>query len=153
MGGFRAVNGVDFQGTLTNEAGGEISGEQNGVYFGNATPAGGGDHTGGVVNNAGTISSGSRALNIDGTGLEVNNSGSILGTGDQRNGTAYADSTAQDFTLNNSGTIDAGAGNLGAGFSAELSEAGNDFSINNSCLLYTSPSPRDRQKSRMPSSA
>ena len=30
-----------------------------------------------------------------------------------------------------------------------------DFAINqhNSCLLYTSPSPRDRQKSRMPSSA
>ena len=25
--------------------------------------------------------------------------------------------------------------------------------INNDCLLYTSPSPRDRQKSRMPSSA
>ena len=25
--------------------------------------------------------------------------------------------------------------------------------IGNSCLLYTSPSPRDRQKSRMPSSA
>ena len=30
------------------------------------------------------------------------------------------------------------------------------FNVNdylNSCLLYTSPSPRDRQKSRMPSSA
>ena len=26
-------------------------------------------------------------------------------------------------------------------------------SQNSSCLLYTSPSPRDRQKSRMPSSA
>ena len=26
-------------------------------------------------------------------------------------------------------------------------------STNNACLLYTSPSPRDRQKSRMPSSA
>ena len=26
-------------------------------------------------------------------------------------------------------------------------------STDNSCLLYTSPSPRDRQKSRMPSSA
>ena len=26
-------------------------------------------------------------------------------------------------------------------------------SYNNTCLLYTSPSPRDRQKSRMPSSA
>ena len=25
--------------------------------------------------------------------------------------------------------------------------------IDNSCLLYTSPSPRDREKSRMPSSA
>ena len=25
--------------------------------------------------------------------------------------------------------------------------------ISNTCLLYTSPSPRDRQKSRMPSSA
>ena len=25
--------------------------------------------------------------------------------------------------------------------------------LNNSCLLYTSPSPRDRQKYRMPSSA
>ena len=30
---------------------------------------------------------------------------------------------------------------------------GSVASSNNSCLLYTSPSPRDRQKSRMPSSA
>ena len=30
-----------------------------------------------------------------------------------------------------------------------------EFEVNNNsiCLLYTSPSPRDRQKSRMPSSA
>ena len=28
-----------------------------------------------------------------------------------------------------------------------------DLTAYNSCLLYTSPSPRDRQKSRMPSSA
>jgi len=83
VGGFRAVNGVSFQGTLTNEAGGTISGTQNGVYFGNPTPAGGGDHTGGVVENAGTISSDSRALNIDGTGLVVNNTGRIVGTGNQ----------------------------------------------------------------------
>ena len=37
-----------------------------------------------------------------------------------------------------------------------LVPAGNDrlrFEVNKSCLLYTSPSPRDRQKSRMPSSA
>ena len=29
----------------------------------------------------------------------------------------------------------------------------NDFGENNDCLLYTSPSPRDRTRSRMPSSA
>ena len=28
-----------------------------------------------------------------------------------------------------------------------------DFAEEDDCLLYTSPSPRDRQKSRMPSSA
>ena len=112
--GFRAVNGVDFQGELNNT--GTISGTQNGVYFGNATPAGGGNNVGGVVNNSGTISSDSRAFNIDGTGLEVNNSGQIIGTDDQRNGTVYADSTAQDFTLNNGGLVDAGEGNDGAAF-------------------------------------
>ena len=31
--------------------------------------------------------------------------------------------------------------------------AGNEKDIDKACLLYTSPSPRDRQKSRMPSSA
>ena len=30
---------------------------------------------------------------------------------------------------------------------------GNQYSISGSCLLYTSPSPRDRTRSRMPSSA
>ncbi|UTW60318.1 autotransporter domain-containing protein [Kordiimonas sp. SCSIO 12603] len=130
--GIRFVNGVSFQGTLTNEEGGTISGVNNGLYFGNPVPTGGADHTGGVVNNAGTISSDSRALNIDGSGLAVNNSGDIVGTGNQRNGTVYSDITAQDFTLNNTGTIDAGAGNEGAGFSAQLSADGNDFTITNS---------------------
>ena len=32
-------------------------------------------------------------------------------------------------------------------------EIGGTFAKVNVCLLYTSPSPRDRQKSRMPSSA
>ena len=131
--GFRAVNGVDFQGELNNN--GTISGTQNGVYFGNETPAGGGNNVGGVVNNNGTISSDSRAFNIDGTGLEVNNNGQIIGTDDQRNGTVYADETAQDFTLNNNGLIDAGKGNDGAGFSAELAEDGNTFDINNNGLI------------------
>ena len=30
---------------------------------------------------------------------------------------------------------------------------GNEYPLYNICLLYTSPSPRDRQKYRMPSSA
>lgn len=129
--GIRFANRIGFQGTLTNEEGGVISGAQNGLYFGNDA-----DHTGGVVNNAGTISSDSRALNIDGTGLVVSNSGSILGTGNQRNGTVYADSTAQGFELNNleDGVIDAGEGNEGAAFSVELASAesgGNSFDITN----------------------
>ena len=37
---------------------------------------------------------------------------------------------------------------------SELEIGGSELNTtNNSCLLYTSPSPRDRQKSRMPSSA
>ena len=36
---------------------------------------------------------------------------------------------------------------------AEAQNAANDAAASISCLLYTSPSPRDRQKSRMPSSA
>src|SRR5674476_406101 len=35
----------------------------------------------------------------------------------------------------------------------EKENCGPPFRRTNSCLLYTSPSPRDRQKSRMPSSA
>ena len=42
-----------------------------------------------------------------------------------------------------------GYGNIGH-FVLEALQAAPDFEI---CLLYTSPSPRDRQKSRMPSSA
>ena len=35
----------------------------------------------------------------------------------------------------------------------EVENTGDDMDIYYTCLLYTSPSPRDRQKSRMPSSA
>ena len=34
-----------------------------------------------------------------------------------------------------------------------INNNGRDLSQHQDCLLYTSPSPRDRQKSRMPSSA
>ena len=35
----------------------------------------------------------------------------------------------------------------------KLDQCNNPVAMSNPCLLYTSPSPRDRQKSRMPSSA
>ena len=35
----------------------------------------------------------------------------------------------------------------------EKTDSDTDQSLSDTCLLYTSPSPRDRQKSRMPSSA
>ena len=39
------------------------------------------------------------------------------------------------------------------GKSEELKETSNELYIIFACLLYTSPSPRDRTRSRMPSSA
>ena len=41
----------------------------------------------------------------------------------------------------------------GVGTVDGTSDAGNASILFQNCLLYTSPSPRDRQKSRMPSSA
>ncbi|MEM9247409.1 MAG: CHRD domain-containing protein [Pseudomonadota bacterium] len=119
--GVRAVNGVNFQGTLSNV--GLIAGAQNGVYFGT------GDHTGGsFVNEAGgVVRSDSRALNVDGTGLAVENAGAILGTGDQRNGTVYADGTADRYSFTNSGTVDAGVGNDGSGVSLQTGDVAGDL--------------------------
>jgi Ca2+-binding RTX toxin-like protein len=134
--GVRFVNGVSFQGEFNNS--GQISGVQNGVYFGNPVAGEGADHTGGVFNNleTGVISSDSRAFNIDGIGLEVNNAGEIVGTGNQRNGTVYADGSAQDFTFNNqeTGIVDAGEGNEGSGFGAEIAGE-NAFTLNNDGLI------------------
>ena len=119
--GFRAVNGLNFQGDLVNT--GQISGVNNGVYFGT------GDQNGGLVVNEGLISSDSRALNIDGDGLVVFNEGAIIGTGDQRNGTIYSDNTASNFEIANRGLVDAGQGNDGAGVSLSLNNDGSNGEI------------------------
>ena len=113
--GLRISDGLSYEGTITNEHRALIEGENNGLYFGNA------EHDATVVNR-GTIQSGSRAVNIDGTGVTLNNFGDILGTGDQRNGTVYADVTADDYAVLNQhrGTIDAGAGNNGSGIALQL---------------------------------
>ena len=49
------------------------------------------------------------------------------------------------------GAVDA-AGSTAA-YSEQLSTAATHMESLNACLLYTSPSPRDRTRSRMPSSA
>lgn len=121
VGAFRAVNNVNFQGQLVNEKGGVFAGVQNGVYFGT------GDHTGSSFVNRGTVTSDSRAVNIDGEGLEVVNEGEILGTGNQRNGTVYADGTADNYTFNNTGLVDAGLGNNGSAVSLQTGDVEGDI--------------------------
>lgn len=120
VGAFRAVNNVNFQGQLVNEATGVFAGGQNGVYFGT------GDHSGGSFVNRGIVTSDSRALNIDGIGLEVINEGDILGTGNQRNGTVYADGTADNYTFTNTGLVDAGEGNNGSAVSLQTGDISGD---------------------------
>jgi len=93
------------------------------VYFGT------GENTGEFINN-GTVSSDSRAVNIDGNGLNVVNNGAILGTGDQRNGTIYSDNTASNFDIVNFGLVDAGEGNDGAAVSLSLNNDGSNGDIN-----------------------
>ncbi|MEM7760602.1 MAG: calcium-binding protein, partial [Cyanobacteria bacterium P01_A01_bin.40] len=71
----------------------------------------------------GTISSDSRAVDLsDGDNITAENRGTILGTGNQRNGTFYIDGTVDNLNLTNfdSGTIDAGVGNLGDGISVQV---------------------------------
>ena len=129
LGGLVTEDGVAVQGQINNQRGGLIAGPRNGLYIGNA------DHRL-TINNRGRIESGSRAVNLDGNNVRLNNSGSILGTGDQRNGTIYLDGTADNITINNrrSGTIDAGAGNSGDGISVQVGAASEDAVTNNFIL-------------------
>jgi len=95
---------------------GNIAGGFNAINFVN------GSGTGSVTNlSTGVISSDSRAINIGGS-VAVENAGQIVGTGDQRNGTVYSDSVANNFSVNNSGVIDAGAGNQGSGVALEIAD-------------------------------
>ena len=84
-----------------------------------------------------------------------------MATGYQFEVTAYkSNGTFTQLTIKNNGIApiyyDAfpAIGNIRAAESLKglITGSSKDFIIN-TCLLYTSPSPRDRQKSRMPSSA
>ena len=58
----------------------------------------------------------------------------------------------QGYTNNLNAAI-AGTEMEGKSIEALCAEHSDVPAVRNNCLLYTSPSPRDRQKSRMPSSA
>ncbi|MEM1254878.1 MAG: calcium-binding protein [Cyanobacteria bacterium P01_H01_bin.21] len=110
---------------------GEISGDLNGIST-----------TGDDLRllNIGTIQSNSRAVDLsDGDGSFILNTGNIVGTGNQRNGTLYVDGTVDDLDLINSGTIDAGEGNLGDAVSVQVGatdDPGNEnINITNNGLL------------------
>ena len=117
LGGVVVEDGVAFAGTINND--GLITAPRNGLYIGNAQH----DLT---INNSGTIQSGSRALNLDGDNVTVNNTGTIFGIGDQRNGTTYIDGTGDNITLNNLVVIDPGEGNVGDGFSIQAGATSED---------------------------
>ena len=114
LGGVVVEDGVGFDGYINNE--GLITGPRNGLYLGNA------NHNL-IINNAGSITSGSRAVNLDGDNILFNNTGSVLGTGNQRNGTVYIDGTGDNINVNNTGLIDAGVGNSGSGISVQVGSA------------------------------
>ena len=82
---------VNTEANTTVNNGGRIQGDVNGINFVNGLGSG-------TVNNAptGEVLSNSRAINIGGQ-VEINNAGAILGTGDQRNGTVYSDSSSQQL--------------------------------------------------------
>ncbi|ELS02264.1 putative calcium-binding protein [Xenococcus sp. PCC 7305] len=130
LGGVVVEDGVGFDGYIDNE--GLITGPRNGLYIGNA------NHNL-TINNAGSITSGSRAVNLDGNNILFNNTGLVLGTGNQRNGTVYIDGTGDNITINNTGLIDAGEGNLGDGVTIQAGSASED-SISESINIFNSGS-------------
>ena len=81
-------------------------------------------------------------LVVAGGGSGGSGSGGVGGGGGGAGG--YKELIAQSLTSGTAYTVTVGAG--GAAVTATQVRG-------NNCLLYTSPSPRDRQKSRMPSSA
>lgn len=119
LGGFVVEDGVSYRGQIRN--GGDITGPNNGLYLGDA------DHQLEIFNEVnGTIASGSRAVNLDGDNINLDNQGTIIGTGDQRNGTIYVDGTGDNIAINNrqNAIIDAGEGNSGSGVSVQVGAAG-----------------------------
>ena len=79
----------------------------------------------------------------------------MVGTGTGYGGSVYKTFRSFSETVLESGLITDNGGTLRHITSATTDDDGTIYlgALSKPCLLYTSPSPRDRQKSRMPSSA
>ncbi len=114
--GISFENGSQLTGAIINS--GTINGGRDGVNFGN-----GGQVSGTLRNQeGGVITSASRAVNIGGDGNRVINAGLITTTADPRNGTVYADQSANNFVIDNraTGVIDVGEGLNGDAIALQL---------------------------------
>lgn len=115
--GVRFADGLALAGSFFSDDDGLIAGVFTALRFGE------GDYADFEVFNSGRIESASRAVDIDGTGLVLENIGTIATTGDARNGAVYADASADDYEIANFGTIEAGAGTNGDAVSLQLDDA------------------------------
>ena len=106
----------------------------------------------GAVTNSGTIT-----LTENYTATDTDNDGDLDGPfakGTGRNAIWMEGGAAHSGAIGQNGTISIEGNNSAAiRIDATLNGALSTSGSANVCLLYTSPSPRDRQKSRMPSSA
>ena len=83
------------------------------------------------------------------SGATISNAGTAAGFGST--GEVSWDTTVKTSTITGVAGVGYFANTTGGAFALNLPAGTAGSSI--ACLLYTSPSPRDRQKSRMPSSA
>lgn len=129
--GISFENGSHLNGAIINS--GTINGGRDGVNFGN------GGQVSGTLRNleGGVITSASRAVNIGGNGNQVINAGLITTSADPRNGTVYADQSANNFRIINeaTGVIDVGAGLNGDAVALQLGSDVNGSIINRGTIL------------------
>ena len=122
----------------------------------------------GIVTAGQFVGNGSRITGVIGLGTAITHSTPVLGNIFYRNNTLSVGSTVTmdvpsaaesnvGYTHHSDLAVEDGADFIvadGDEFIADVLGIGTDTApLTGTCLLYTSPSPRDRQKSRMPSSA
>ena len=94
---------------------------------------------------------GAGTLNIDGGNYNQTNANLVIGQ--SQSGTGFAQVANGTTTFSNGAQVNIGTAAATAGTGDTNTDSDINFNDGGGCLLYTSPSPRDRQKSRMPSSA